>query len=81
MIQHPAIVTALADQCRRALVAEAETARMARATRDGSATWSAPWFRPRRHPHIPPTRRRLVGLCTARASRGPGHAGMHALVV
>jgi surface antigen len=42
MIQHPAITAALADQRRRALIAEAETARMAHASRDGSATWRWP---------------------------------------
>jgi hypothetical protein len=68
MIQHPAITAALADQRRRALIAEAETARMAHATGDGSATWSAPWFRPRRDPSIPATRVRLARLRTARAS-------------
>lgn len=50
MVQHSAIAAALADQRRRALVAEAETARMVRAGRDGSTMWPASWFRARRHP-------------------------------
>jgi hypothetical protein len=69
MNPHPAIAAALAEQHRRALIAEAQTARLARAARparDGS-TRPARWFLPRRHPRIPAARRGLARLRPARA--------------
>jgi hypothetical protein len=75
MIQHPTIAAALADQRRITLMAEADTARLARAAREarragnggGSTKWPARWFAPRRQPRIPATRSRLARLRPARA--------------
>jgi hypothetical protein len=69
MIQHPTIAAALAEQRRAALVAEAETARLARAARagDGSTGWPARWFAPRNQPRVPAARSRLARLRPARA--------------
>jgi hypothetical protein len=66
MQTHPAIAVALADEHRRTLMAEAESARLtraaraARAARDGrdgrdvSAVRPTRWFLPLRHPGPPP---------------------------
>jgi hypothetical protein len=70
MIQHPAITAALADHHRRTLIAEAETARLVSAARDGgsgSTVWPAHWLAPRRRPRIPAARTRLTRLRPARA--------------
>jgi hypothetical protein len=70
MIQHPTIAAAIAEQRRAAFMAEAETARLARATRDGgngSATGPARWFASRRHPRHAAARRGLARLRPARA--------------
>jgi hypothetical protein len=66
MYQHPAIAKALADQRRATLVAEAQSARLARAARNGS-TWPARWFAPRHHTRVPAVRSRLARLRPARA--------------
>jgi hypothetical protein len=66
MYQHPTIAKALAEQRRATLVAEAESARLARAARNGH-TWPARWFAPRRHPSVPAARSRLARLRPARA--------------
>jgi hypothetical protein len=67
MIQHSAIAADLAEQRRAALIAEAQTARLARAARDAGASWPARWFAPRRHPRTAPARSRLGRLRPARA--------------
>jgi hypothetical protein len=73
MIQHPVIAAALAEQRRAAFMAEAETARLARATRtardggNGGATGPARWFASRRHPRHAAPRRGLARLRPARA--------------
>jgi hypothetical protein len=70
MIQHSAIAADLAEQRRAALIAEAQTARLARAARDAGvagASWPARWFAPRRHPGTAPARSRLGRLRPARA--------------
>jgi hypothetical protein len=70
MIQHPTIAAALAEQRRAAFMAEAETARLARAAREGGngrATWPARWFASRRHPRTAAARRGLARLRPARA--------------
>jgi hypothetical protein len=69
MIQHPTIAAALAEPRRAAFMAEAETARLARATRtarDGG-TGPARWFASRRHPRHAAARRGLARLRPARA--------------
>jgi len=70
MIQHPTIAAALAEQRRAAFMAEAETARQARAARDGgkgSTTRPARLFALRRRPRHAATRRGLARLRPARA--------------
>lgn len=54
MQTHPAIAVALADEHRRTLIAEAESARLARDGRDVSAVRPTRWFLPLRHPGPPP---------------------------
>jgi len=66
MYQHPTIAKALAEQRRATLVAEAESARLARAARNGP-TGPAGWFAPRRHARVPAARGRLARLRPARA--------------
>jgi hypothetical protein len=73
MIQHPAIATAIAEQRRAAFMAEAQTTRLARATRtprhggNGSATGPARWSASRRRPRHAAARRGLARLRPARA--------------
>jgi hypothetical protein len=67
MQTHPAIAAALADQHCRAMIAEAESARLARAARGSSARRPMRWFVPRQHPGTPPARRGLARLLPARA--------------
>jgi sarcosine oxidase gamma subunit len=73
MIQHPTIAAAVAEQRRAAFMAEAEAARLARATRtaraggSGSATGPGRWFASRRQPRHAAARRGLARLRPARA--------------
>jgi hypothetical protein len=77
MFMHPAITTAIADQHRRDLIAQASTDRLARAARQE---------RPRRSASPVLTTKRVVttaaAACTAAAvlmlaPAGPGHASAH----
>jgi hypothetical protein len=79
MQTHPAIAAALADQHCRAMIAEAESARLARAAHcsraaraaradcDSSARRAARQLVPHRHCGISPARRGLARLLPARA--------------
>ena len=70
MIQHPTIAAALAEQRRATLMADAETARLARAARDsgdGTSRWPVRWFPPYRRPGTPAAQRGLARLRPARA--------------
>ena len=70
MIQHPTIAAALAQQHRATLMAEAGTARLARAARDGGngrPGWPMRWFRPCRRPGTPAALGGLARLRPARA--------------
>jgi len=75
MMQHPAVALALGQQRHAAMIAEAESARLARATRQarsagngvGSTKRPVRWLAPRRQPRIPATRSRLARLRPARA--------------
>ena len=68
MYNHPAFAAALAEQRSRALIAEARTARLARAARDaGDGSRPTRWFLPRRRHSIPLGRGRLARLRPARA--------------
>jgi len=69
---HPTVAAALAGQRRADLMAQAETARLARTARSagngsGRTSWPARWFAPRRQPRIPAARSRLARLRPARA--------------
>lgn len=67
MFTHPAIATALADEHRRSMVANAESARLARtvrAARDGGGDGNG---RSGRRPSMPTARKGLARLRPARA--------------
>jgi hypothetical protein len=71
MFTHPAIATALAEEHRRSMVAKAESARLARAVRDGDdgngrSGWPVRWF-PTHRPGTPTARKGLARLRPARA--------------
>ena len=70
MIQHPTIAAALAEQRRATLMAEAGTARLARAARDGGNGRSrrpVRWFSTDRRPGTPGAQRGRARLRPARA--------------
>ena len=66
MFMHPAITTAIADQHRRDLIAQADAYRLARTARDGRTRRSAPAHRPASA--VNATRRAVATLAAACAA-------------